>query len=175
MAYEWQGKVIEGEQGDQGPAGDKGEPGPMGLATKQSALRIGSVPIKTGTIYFYRDMDSNDIVSTGTISVISNEGLVTSAPQSKMVLLSVSLPACEAPTEENRGEGTFFYGYVDQPIDLSNVGDMDYHTLYRISDDGNGACGFSVGSQYEKSEYGGYKLIVLKLNQNQVRFSTLLC
>lgn len=175
MAYEWQGKVIEGKQGDQGPAGEKGEPGPMGSATKQTALHIGSVPIKTGAIYFYRDMNSPDIVSTGTISVISNEGLVTSAPQSKMVLLSVNLPACEAPTEENRGEGTFFYGYVDRTIDLSNVGDMDYHTLYRISDDGNGACGFSVSSQYEKSEYGGYKLIALKLNQNPSHFSTILC
>lgn len=174
MAYEWQGKVIEGKQGDQGPAGDKGEPGPMGSATKQSALHIGSVPIETGTIYFYRDMNSPDIVSTGTISVLSNGGLVTSAPPAKMVLLSVTLPACEAPTEENHGKATLFYGYVDQPIDLSNVGTMDYHTLYRISDDGNGACGFSVGSQYEKSEYGGYKLIVLKLNQNQARFSTIL-
>lgn len=175
MAYEWQGKVIEGKQGDQGPAGEKGEPGPMGLATKQTALHIGSVPIKTGAIYFYRDMTSTNIVSTGTISVISTEGFVTSAPLSKMVLLSVTLPACEAPTEENRGKATLFYGYVDRTIDLSNVGDMDYHTLYRISDDGNGTCGFSVGSQFEKRGYGGYKLIVSKLNQNQARFSTLLC
>lgn len=175
MAYEWQGKVIEGEQGDKGPAGDKGEKGPMGLATEQPTLNIKSVPIKTGKIYFYKDMDSNDIVSTGTVSVISNEGFVTSAPLSKMVLLSVNLPACEAPTEENRGKATFFYGYVDQNIDLSNVGDLDHNTLYRISDDGNGACGFSVGSQYEKSEYGSYKLIALKLNQNQAWFSTLLC
>lgn len=175
MAYEWQGKVIEGEQGDQGPAGEKGEPGPMGSATKQTALHIGSVPVKTGTIYFYRDMNSTDIVSTGTLSVISTEGLVTSAPLSKMALLSVTLPACEAPAEENRGEGTFFYGYVDRTIDLSNVGDIDYHTLYRISDDGNGACGFSIDHQYEKPGYGGYKLIVLKLNQNQSHFSTFLC
>lgn len=175
MAYEWQGRVIEGEQGARGPTGDKGDKGPMGLATEQPTLNIKSVPIKTGKIYFYKDMDSNDIVSTGAVSVISNEGFVTSAPLSKMVLLSVTLPACEAPTEENRGKATLFYGYVDQNIDLSNVGDMDHHTLYRISDDGNGACNFSVGSQYEKSEYGGYKLIALKLNQNPARFSTILC
>ncbi len=93
--------------------------GPMGLATKQPALHIGSVPIKTGKIYFYSDMYSTDIVSTGTISVISNGDFVTSAPPSKMFLLSISLPACEAPTEENHGEGTIFYGYVDQTIDLS--------------------------------------------------------
>ena len=175
MAYEWQGKVIEGEQGDRGATGDKGEKGSMGLATKQPTLNIKSVPIKTGKIYFYKDMDSNDIVSTGTVSVISNEGFVTSAPLSKMILLSINLPACEAPTEENRGKATLFYGYVDQNIDLSNVGDMDDRNLYRISDDGNGACGFSVGSQYEKSEYGGYKLIALKLNPNPADFSTILC
>lgn len=171
MAYEWQGRVMEGAQGDQGATGDKGEPGPMGSATKQPALHIGSVPIKTGTIYFYRDMFSTDIVSTGTISVISNEGLVTSAPLSKMVLLSVSLPACEAPTEENRGEGTFFYGYVDQTIDLSNV---EFYNLYRISDDGNGACRFNIDRQYEKREYGGYKITALKLNPNATHFSTFL-
>lgn len=175
MAYEWRGKVIEGAQGDQGHAGAKGDKGPMGLPTTQPALNIKSVPIKTGKIYVYKDMDSNDIVSTGTVSVISNEGFVTSAPLSKMVLLSINLPACEAPTENNRGEGTFFYGYVDQTIDLSNVGDMDNRSLYRISDDGNGACNFSVGSQVEKSEYGGYKLIALKLNQNASHFSTFLC
>lgn len=175
MAYEWQGKVIEGEQGARGPTGDKGEKGPMGRATEQPTLNIKSVPIKTGKIYFYKDMDSNDIVSTGTVSVISNEGFVTSTPLSKMILLSVTLPACEAPTEENRGKATPFYGYVDQNIDLSGVGDMDDRNLYRISDDGNGACSFSVGSQYEKSEYGSYKLIALKLNQNPARFSTLLC
>lgn len=175
MAYEWQGKVMEGAQGDIGATGDKGEPGSMGSATKQPALHIGSVPIKTGTIYFYRNMFSTDIVSTGTISVISNEGLVTSAPLSKMALLSVSLPACDAPTEENRGEGTFFYGYVDQNIDLSSVGNMDYHALYRISDDGNGTCRFSIDHQYEKPGYGGYKLIALKLNQNTSHFSTFLC
>lgn len=174
MAYEWQGKVIEGDQGDQGATGEKGEPGPMGAATKQPALHIGSVPIKTGKIYFYSGMYSTDIVATGTISVISNEGFVTSAPLSKMVVISVTLPACEAPTEENHGEGTLFYGYVDQNIDLSNVGAMDYHTLYRISDDGNGACGFSIDSQYEKRDYGGYKLIALKLSQNQAQFSTFL-
>ena len=172
MAYEWQGKVIEGERGDQGATGDKGEPGLMGSATKQPALRIGSVPIKTGTIYFYRDMYSTDSVSTGKISLISNEGLVTSAPPSKMVLLSVTLPACEAPTEENRGKGTLFYGYVDRTIDLSNV---ELHNIYRISDDGTGACRFSIDRQYEKSEYGGYKITVLKLNQNASHFSTFLC
>ena len=175
MAYEWQGKVIEGEQGARGPAGDKGEQGPMGLATNQPALNIKSVPIKTGKIYFYKDMDSNDIVSTGTISVISNEVVVTSAPLSKMILLSVNLPECEAPTEENRGKATPFYGYVDQNIDLSGMDDVGAHDSYRISDDGNGACHFSFSSQYEKSEYGGYKLIALKLNQNPASFSTLLC
>ena len=175
MAYEWQGKVIEGKQGARGPAGNKGEQGPMGMATEQPALNIKSVPIKTGKIYFYKDMDSNDIVSTGTISVISNEGFVTSAPLSKMVLLSISLPECEAPTEENRGKVTPFYGYVDQNIDLSGMDDVDDHDLYRISDDGNGACHFSFSSQYEKSEYGGYKLIALKLNPNPAWFSTLLC
>lgn len=175
MAYEWQGKVIEGEQGDQGSAGDKGERGSMGLATEQPALDIKSVPIKTGKIYFYKDMDSNDIVSTGTVSVISNEGFVTSAPLSKMVLISINLPECEAPTEENHGKATPFYGYVDQNIDLSGMDDIDDRNLYRISDDGNGACHFSFSSQYEKSEYGGYKLIALKLNQNQISFSTLLC
>lgn len=169
MAYEWQGKVIEGAQGDQGATGDKGATGPMGSATKQPALRIGSVPIKTGKIYFYKEMYSNDIVSTGTISVISTEGFVTSAPLSKMALLSVRLPACEAPTEENHGEGTLFYGYVDQPIDLSNVA---FHSIYRISDDGNGACHFSIDPQSEKSEYGGYKITALKLNQNAAQFST---
>ena len=171
MAYEWQGKVIEGAQGDQGAAGDKGEPGLMGSATKQPALRIGSVPIKTGTIYFYRDMHSTDIVSTGTVSVISNEGFVTSAPLSKMALLSITLPACEAPAEENRGEGTFFYGYVDRAIDLSNI---ELYNIYRISDDGAGACRFSFDQQYEKSEYGDYKITALKLNQNTAHFSTFL-
>lgn len=172
MAYEWQGKIVEGAQGDQGAAGAKGEPGPMGSATKQSALHIGSVPVKTGTIYFYRDMYSNDVVSTGTISVISNEGFVTSAPPAKMVLLSVSLPACEAPTEENRGEGTIFYGYVDRTIDLSNT---EFYNLYRISDDGTGACRFSIDQQYEKSDYGGYKITALKLSRNTAHFSTFLC
>lgn len=171
MAYEWQGRVIEGAQGDRGATGEKGEPGAMGSATKQPALHIGSVPIKTGTIYFYRDMFSTDIVSTGTISVISNEGFVTSAPLSKMVVISVTLPACEAPTEENRGEGTFFYGYVDQTIDLSNV---EFYNLYRISDDGNGACRFNIDRQYEKREYGGYKITALKLNPNATHFSTFL-
>lgn len=172
MAYEWRGKVIEGEQGDQGPAGDKGEKGPMGLATKQPALHIGSVPIKTGTIYFYRDMYSTDSVSTGKISLISNEGLVTSAQTSKMVLLSVTLPACEAPTEENHGKGTVFYGYVDRTIDLSGI---DLYSIYRISDDDNGACRFSIDQQYEKSEYGDYKITALKMNQNASHFSTFLC
>ena len=165
MAYEWQGQVIEGEQGD------KGETGPMGMATKQPALRINSVPIKTGKIYFYNDMNSNDIVSTGTISVISNEGFTTSAPLSKMIMLSISLPSCEAPTEENKGTVTTFYGYVDQNIDLSG---MDYVELYRISDDGDGACYFSIVGQSEKSEYGNYKIIAEKMNQNQSHFSTFL-
>ena len=172
MAYEWQGKIVEGAQGDQGPAGDKGEPGPMGSATKQPALRIGSVPIKTGTIYFYKDMYSTDSVSTGKISLISNENFVTSAQLSKMALLSVTLPACEAPTEENRGKGTFFYGYVDRTIDLSSI---ELYNIYRISDDGAGACRFSIDQQYEKSEYGDYKLTVLKMNQNASHFSTFLC
>lgn len=168
MAYEWQGQVTEGEQGDQG---DKGEKGPMGMATKQPTLRINSVPIKTGKIYFYKDMNSTDIVSTGTISVISNEGLTTSAPLSKMIMLSISLPACEAPTEENKGTVTTFYGYVDQNIDLFG---MEYVELYRISDDGDGACYFSIVGQSEKSEYGNYKIIAEKLNQNQSHFSTFL-
>ena len=165
MAYEWQGKVTEGKQGD------KGEKGPMGTATKQPTLRINSVPIKTGKIYFYKDMNSTDIVSTGTISVISNEGLTTSAPLSKMIMLSISLPACEAPTEENNGAETPFYGYVDRNINLSGI---DIDNLYRISDDGDGACIFSVYPQSEKSEYGDYKIIAFKLNQNQSRFSTFL-
>ena len=172
MAYEWQGKVIEGARGDQGAAGDKGETGPMGSATKQPALHIGSVPIKTGTIYFYKDMTSTDIVSTGTISVISNEGFVTSAPPSKMIMISISLPACDAPTEENHGEGTFFYGYVDRTIDLSSI---ELYSIYRISDDGTGACRFSIDQQYEKSDYGDYKITALKLNQNTAHFSTFLC
>lgn len=171
MAYEWRGKLIAGAQGDQGPAGDKGESGPMGAATKQPALHIGSVPIKTGTIYFYRDMYSTDSVSTGKISVLSNDGLVTSAPLSKMVLLSVTLPACEALTEENHGKGTVFYGYVDRTIDLSGI---ELYNVYRISDDGNGACRFSIDQQYEKSEYGEYKITALKLNQNASHFSTFL-
>lgn len=171
MAYEWRGKVIEGAQGDQGPAGDEGEKGPMGSATKQPALHIGSVPIKTGKIYFYSDMYSTDIVATGTISVISNDGLVSSALLSKMVLLSVTLPACESPTEKNHGEGTFFYGYVDQTIDLSG---MTSFTAYRISDTGDGACAFDVGYQSEKHGYGDYKLTALKLSQNPAHFSTFL-
>lgn len=171
MAYEWQGKVIEGEQGDQGPAGDKGEPGPMGQATKQPTLRINSAPIKTGKIHFYTDMNSNDIVATGTISVISNEGFTTSAPLSKMLMISISLPACEAPTEENQGTVTTFYGYVDQTIDLSG---MEYVELYRISDDGDGACYFSIVGQSEKSKYGNYKIIAEKMNQNPSHFSTFL-
>ena len=165
MAYEWQGTVIEGEQGDQG------EKGPMGIATKQPTLRINSVPIKTGKIYFYNDMNSNDIVATGTISVISNKGFTTSAPLSKMIMLSISLPTCEAPTEENRGTVTTFYGYVDQNIDLSGI---DIDTVYRISDDGDGACIFSVVPQSEKSGYGAYKITAFKLNQNPSHFSTFL-
>ena len=165
MAYEWQGKVTEGKQGD------KGEAGPMGMATKQPALRINSVPIKTGEIYFYKDMNSNDIVATGTISVISTEGFTTSAPLSKMIMLSISLPACEAPSEENKGAETPFYGYVDQNMDLSGI---DIYNVYRISDDGDGACIFSVDPQSEKSEYSDYKIIAFKLNQNQSHFSTFL-
>lgn len=172
MAYEWQGKVTEGEQGDKGATGDKGEKGPMGTATKQPTLRINSVPIKTGKIYFYKDMNSNDIVSTGTISLISNEGFTTGAQLSKMIMLSISLPSCEAPTEENKGTVTTFYGYVDQNIDLSG---MEYYQSYRISDDGDGACYFSIVYQSEKSEYGNYKIIAEKLNQNQSHFSTFLC
>ena len=171
MAYEWQGRVIEGEQGDQGAPGDKGEKGPMGIATKQPTLKINSVPIKTGKIYFYTDMSSTDIVSTGAISLISNEGFVTGAPLSKMIMLSISLPACEAPTEENQGAETPFYGYVDQNIDLSGI---DITTVYRISDDGDGACDFSIYPQSEKSEYGAYKIIAEKLTQNQSHFSTFL-
>lgn len=171
MAYEWRGKVIEGEQGDQGPAGDKGEKGPMGLATKQPMLNINSVPVKTGKIYFYTDMYLTGIVATGTISVFSNEGLVTSAEPAKLVTISTLLPACEAPTEENHGEGSVFYGYVDRPIDLSG---MSSSTAYRISDSGDGACAFNVVDQTEKPGYGNYKIIALKLSQNQAQFSTFL-
>lgn len=171
MAYEWQGKVIEGEQGDQGPAGEKGEKGPMGLATNQPTLNIHSAPVKTGKIYFYNDMYSTDIVATGAISVYSTEGLVTSAEPAKLVTISILLPACEAPTEENHGEGTLFYGYADRDIDLSS---MSSSTAYRISDSGDGACAFTVKDQTEKSEYGNYKIIVLKLSQNQTQFSTFL-
>lgn len=165
MAYEWQGKVTEGKQGD------KGEKGPMGMATKQPTLRIKSVPIKTGKIYFYNDMNSNEIVSTGTISLISNEGFATSAPLSKMIMLSISLPSCEAPTEENQGAETPFYGYVDQNMDLSGI---DITNVYRISDNGDGACDFSIYPQSEKSEYGAYKITAFKLNQNPSHFSTFL-
>ena len=171
MAYEWRGKIVEGAQGDQGATGAQGDPGLMGSATKQPALRIGSVPIKTGTIYFYRDMYSTDIVATGTISVFSNEGLVTSAETAKLVTISILLPACEAPTEENHGDGTIFYGYVDRAIDLSG---MTATTKYRLSNSGNGACAFSVGDQTEKSGYGDYKITALKLSQNQDQFSTFL-
>lgn len=171
MAYEWQGKVIEGAQGDQGAAGDKGERGSMGSATKQPALHIGSVPVKTGKIYFYTGMYSTDIVATGNISVFSTEGLVTSAETAKLVTISILLPACEAPTEENHGEGTLFYGYVDRGIDLSG---MSSSTAYRISDAGDGACAFNVGDQTEKPGYGDYKLTALKLSQNQAQFSTFL-
>lgn len=171
MAYEWQGKIIEGAQGDQGATGDKGEPGPMGSATKQPALHIGSVPVKTGKIYFYTGMYSTDIVATGTISVFSTEGLVTSAETAKLVTISILLPACEAPTEENHGEGTLFYGYVDQTIDLSG---MNSSTAYRISDAGDGACAFNVVEQTEKHGYGDYKITALKLSQNQAQFSTFL-
>lgn len=176
MAYEWQGKVIEGEQGDQGPAGEKGEKGPMGLATKQPMLNIHSAPVKTGKIYFYTDMYSTDIhstgiVATGTISVFSTEGLVTSAEPAKLVAISILLPACEAPTEENHGEGSFFHGYVDRTIDLSG---MSFFTAYRISDSGDGACAFNVAAQSEKPGYGAYKIIALKLSQNPAQFSTFL-
>lgn len=171
MAYEWRGKVIEGEQGDQGDAGEKGEKGPMGLATKQPMLNINSVPVKTGKIYFYTDMHSTDIVATGTISVFSNTGLVTSAEPAKLVAISILLPACEAPTEKNHGEDSIFYGYVDRTIDLSY---MSYYTAYRISDAGDGACAFDVGDQTEKSEYGNYKIIALKLSPNPAQFSTFL-
>lgn len=171
MAYEWQGKIIEGAQGDQGATGDKGEPGPMGQATKQPALHIGSVPVKTGKIYFYTDMYSTGVVATGTIAVFSNEGLVTSAEAAKLATISILLPACEAPTEENHGEGTLFYGYVDQNIDLSS---MSSSTAYRISDAGDGACAFTVKDQTEKPGYGDYKIIALKLSQNQAQFSTFL-
>lgn len=171
MAYEWRGKIIYGEQGDQGPAGEKGEKGPMGLATKQPMLNIHSAPVKTGKIYFYTGMYSTDIVATGSISVFSNEGLVTSAEPAKLVTISILLPACEAPTEENHGEGALFYGYVDRTIDLSG---MSYYTAYRISDDGDGACAFDVGAQTEKREYGSYKIIAFKLSPNQDQFSTFL-
>lgn len=171
MAYEWQGKVIEGEQGDQGPAGDEGEKGPMGLATKQPMLNIHSAPAKTGKIYFYTGMYSNDIVATGDISVFSTEGLVTSAEPAKLVTISILLPACEAPTEKNHGEGSQFYGYVDRNIDLSG---MNATTSYRISDDGDGACAFTVGDQTEKRDYGSYKIIALKLSPNPDQFSTFL-
>lgn len=174
MAYEWRGKVIEGEQGDQGPAGDKGEKGPMGLATKQPTLNINSVPVKTGKIYFYTDRYStgiSGIVATGTISVFSNEGLATSAEPAKLVMISILLPACEAPSEKNHGEGSIFYGYVDRDIDLSY---MSYSTAYRISDTGDGACAFYVGDKTEKPGYGNYEIIALKLSQNQAQFSTFL-
>lgn len=171
MAYEWQGKIIEGEQGDQGPAGDKGEKGPMGLATKQPMLNIHSAPVKTGKIYFYTGMHSTDIVATGVISVYSTEGLVTSAEPAKLVTISILLPACEAPTEKNHGEGSQFYGYVDRTIDLSG---MNATTSYRISDSGDGACAFNVVDQYEKRDYGTYKITALKLSQNPAQFSTFL-
>lgn len=171
MAYEWQGKVIEGAQGDKGATGEKGEPGDMGSATKQPALHIGSVPVKTGKIYFYTGMYSADIAATGTISVFSNDGLVTSAEPAKLVTISILLPACEAPTEENHGEGTLFYGYVDRAIDLSG---MSSSTAYRISDAGDGACAFTVVEQSEKLGYGDYKITALKLSQNQAQFSTFL-
>lgn len=171
MAYEWRGKIVYGEQGDQGPAGDKGEKGPMGLATKQPMLSINSAPVKTGKIYFYTGMYSNDIVATGSISVYSTEGLVTSAEPAKLVTISILLPACEAPTEENHGEGSQFYGYVDRTIDLSG---MNATTSYRISDDGDGACAFNVVDQTEKRDYGNYKITALKLSQNQDQFLTFL-
>ena len=167
--------MIEGDQGDQGATGEKGEPGPMGSATKQTALHIGSVPIKTGKIYFYadryRNMHSTGVVATGTIAVFSNEGFLTGSDVSKLVAISILLPACEAPTEENHGEGTLFYGYVDRAIDLSG---MSLSTAYRISDDGDGACAFYVADQSEKFGYGDYKIIALKLSQNQAQFSTFL-
>lgn len=171
MAYEWQGKVIEGEQGDQGPAGEKGEKGPMGLATKQPMLNINSAPVKTGKIYFYTGMYATDIVATGSIAIYSNEGLVTSAEPAKLVTISILLPACEAPTEKTHGEGTIFYGYVDRTIDLSG---MNVTTSYRISDAGDGACAFNVNDQTEKPGYGNYKIIALKLSPNQAQFSTFL-
>lgn len=171
MAYEWRGKIIEGDQGDQGPAGDEGEKGPMGLATKQPMLNINSVPVKTGKIYFYTDMYGTGIVATGNISVFSNNGLVTSAEPAKLVTISTLLPACEAPTEKNHGEGSIFYGYVDQPIDLSGLSSS---TAYRISDSGDGACAFNVTDQTEKHGYGNYKIIALKLSPNQAQFSTFL-
>lgn len=171
MAYEWRGKVIEGEQGDQGPAGDKGEKGPMGLATNQPMITIGRAPVKTGKIYFYTDMYATGIVATGSISVFSNEGLVTSAESAKLVTISILLPACEAPSEKNHGEGTLFYGYVDRTIDLSG---MNATTSYRISDSGDGACEFDVGDQTEKRDYGNYKIIALKLSQKPAYFSTFL-
>lgn len=171
MAYEWRGKVIEGEQGDQGPAGDKGEKGPMGLATKQPMLNINSAPVKTGKIYFYTSMYLTGIVATGVISVFSNDKLVTSAEPAKLVTISILLPACEAPTEKNHGEGSVFYGYVDRDIDLSG---MSSSTAYRISDAGDGACAFNVVDQTEKPGYGGYKIVALKLSPNQTQFSTFL-
>lgn len=184
MAYEWRGKVIEGEQGDRGPAGDKGEKGPMGSATKQPMLNIYSTPVKTGKIYFYTDrystMYSTGIVATGTISVFSNEKLVTSAEPAKLATISILLPACEAPTEENQGEGTFFYGYVDRNIDLSGMDATTSYSIsgvtkaYRISDDGDGACTFDVVAQTEKPGYGGYAIIALKLSPNPAQFSTFL-
>lgn len=180
MAYEWQGKVIEGEQGDQGPAGDKGEKGPMGLATNQPMLNIHSAPVKTGKIYFYTDMSSTDMVATGSISVFSTEGLVTSAEQAKLAMISILLPACEAPTEENHGEGTIFYGYVDRNIDLSGMNATTAYrinntpTAYRISDSGDGACVFDVMDQTEKPGYGAHKIMVSKLSPNPARFSTFL-
>lgn len=171
MAYEWQGKVIEGEQGDQGPAGDKGEKGPMGLATNQPMLNIHSAPVKTGKIYFYTDMSSTDMVATGSISVFSTEGLVTSAEPAKLVTISILLPACEAPSEKNHGKAALFYGYVDRAIDLSG---MNATTSYRISDSGDGACAFTVWDQVEKPGYGNYKIIALKLSPNPAQFSTFL-
>lgn len=180
MAYEWRGKIIEGDQGDQGPAGDKGEKGPMGLATNQPMLNINSVPVKTGKIYFYTGMYSTDIVATGAISVFSTEGLVTSAEPVKLAMISILLPACEAPTEENHGEGALFYGYVDRTIDLSGMDATTSYrisntpTAYRISDSGDGACEFDVMDQTEKPGYGAYKIMALKLSPNPARFSTFL-
>lgn len=180
MAYEWRGKVIEGEQGDQGPAGDKGEKGPMGVATKQPMLNINSVPVTTGKIYFYTGMYSTDIVATGSISVFSNEGLVTSVESAKLVTISILLPACEAPSEKNNGEGSIFYGYVDRNIDLSGMNATTSYRIsgvtkaYRISDDGDGACTFDVLDQTEKPGYGNYKIMALKLSPNPAQFSTFL-